>query len=72
MVESFDGNAFRAVYTVKFSGVVYALHAFQKKSTKGIKTAPADIQRIKERLKIAMELHAAFVAEKEKSDEEAS
>ncbi|MEO0805194.1 MAG: type II toxin-antitoxin system RelE/ParE family toxin, partial [Cyanobacteria bacterium J06643_4] len=36
VVESFDGNAYRAVYTVKFEGVVYVLHAFQKKSKSGI------------------------------------
>lgn len=32
VVESHEGNAYRAVYTVRFSEVVYVLHAFQKKS----------------------------------------
>jgi phage-related protein len=33
IVADHDGDAFRAVYTVRFAGAVYALHAFQKKST---------------------------------------
>jgi phage-related protein len=36
IVDDFDGDTYRAVYTVKFAGVVYVLHAFQKKSKKGI------------------------------------
>jgi phage-related protein len=32
IVEEFDGNTYRAVYTVRFAGLVYVLHAFQKKS----------------------------------------
>ncbi len=55
VVESFDGNTYRAVYTVRFSGVVYALHAFQKKSTKGIETPKHEIDLIKARLKDAEE-----------------
>lgn len=70
VVEDFDGNAYRAVYTVKLAGVVYALHAFQKKSKKGGKTAPADIEKVRTRLKMALELHPLVVPEKEKSDEE--
>src|SRR5689334_22657315 len=33
--ESHDGNAYRAVYTVRHADAVYVLHAFQKKSKKG-------------------------------------
>ncbi len=40
VAEDDDGNTYRAVYTVKFAGVVYVLHAFQKKSKRGIKTPP--------------------------------
>jgi phage-related protein len=43
------------VYTVKFQGVVYVLHAFQKESKKGIATPPHDIELIKKRLKAAAE-----------------
>lgn len=38
VVENYDGDTYRAVYTVKFAGVVYALHAFQKKSKRGSET----------------------------------
>src|SRR5579862_2111353 len=40
VVEDDDGNTYRAVYTVRFPGAVYMLHAFQKKSKKGSKTPP--------------------------------
>jgi phage-related protein len=53
VVESFDGDAYRAVYTVKFAGVVYVLHAFQKKSKHGRATPQHDVDLIKQRLKVA-------------------
>jgi len=53
LVEDTDGNAYRAVYTVRFREVVYVLHAFQKKSPQGIRTARTDIELIARRLKIA-------------------
>jgi len=53
VVERYDGNAYRAVYTVKFPDAVFVLHAFQKKSKKGIATSPADIATVKKRLKVA-------------------
>lgn len=53
VVESFDGSTYRAVYTVKFSEAVYALHCFQKKSTHGIATPKPDIELIRDRLKAA-------------------
>ena len=34
IISGYDGDTLRAVYTVKFKGVVYTLHAFQKKSKK--------------------------------------
>ena len=49
--ESHDGNAYRAVYTVRYADAVYVLHAFQKKSKKGITTPKADIDLIEKRLK---------------------
>ena len=55
VVDDFDGNTHRAVYTVRFAGVVYTLHAFQKKSKKGIATPQSEIERIKSRLKAAEE-----------------
>lgn len=50
VIEDHDGNTYRAVYTVRFKEVVYVLHAFQKKSPKGIRTAQTDIGLIKRRL----------------------
>jgi phage-related protein len=41
------------VYTVRFAGVIYVLHAFQKKSKKGIATPKRDIEVIRSRLKLA-------------------
>jgi phage-related protein len=57
IVETFEGDAYRAVYTVKFSEVVYVLHAFQKKSKKGIATPRHEIELIKDRLRRAEERH---------------
>jgi phage-related protein len=53
VVERHDGDAYRAIYTVRFEGVIYVLHAFQKKSPSGIRTAQADIEMVRERLKRA-------------------
>jgi phage-related protein len=53
VVESHDGNAYRAVYTVRFENAVYVLHAFQKKSPSGIRTAKRDVDLVQQRLKQA-------------------
>jgi phage-related protein len=53
IVESHDGNAYRAVYTVRFEKAVYVLHAFQKKSPSGTRTAKRDVDLVAERLKTA-------------------
>jgi phage-related protein len=58
VVEDYRGNAYRAVYTVRFAGVVYVLHAFQKKSPAGIKTAQPDVALIADRLRAAREDYA--------------
>ena len=55
IIENFDGDTYRAVYTVKFQKVVYVLHCFQKKSKHGIKTPRHEIDLIKQRLKAAEE-----------------
>jgi phage-related protein len=46
LVENFDGDTYRAVYTVRFSEAVYILHAFKKKSKRGGKTPLSDINLI--------------------------
>jgi phage-related protein len=53
LVESFDGNAYRAVYAVRFSRAVYVLHCFQKKSPRGIATARTDVDLVRQRLRAA-------------------
>lgn len=53
IVRDYDGDTFRAVYTVRFARAVYVLHAFQKKSPQGIKTRQSDIDLVHERLKLA-------------------
>lgn len=56
VVEDWRGNAYRAVYTVRFAQAVYVLHCFQKKSKQGIETPKADMDLIRERLKEAEKL----------------
>ena len=70
IVSDFDGNTFRAVYTVRLRGVIYVLHAFQKKSRKGIKTPQNEIEKISSRLKDAEALHRR--AKEGQNDEETS
>ena len=53
VVEAFDGNAYQAVYTVRFAKAVYVLHCFQKKSPSGIRTAKTDIDLVHQRFKAA-------------------
>ena len=56
VVEDESGSTYRAVYAVKFAGIVYVLHVFQKKSKSGIKTPPEEMDKVRARLKQA-ELH---------------
>jgi phage-related protein len=53
VVEDFRGNAYRAVYTVRFEERVFVLHVFQKKSRSGIATPKPDMDLIRKRLKVA-------------------
>lgn len=63
IVDDFDGNTYRAVYTVRFAQAVYVLHVFQKKSRKGIATPKQEIDLVKARLKRAEADYAAKMAE---------
>jgi phage-related protein len=45
------GDAFRVVYAVQIGDEIWVLHAFQKKSTQGIKTPQHEIELIENRLK---------------------
>ena len=47
----FKGDAFRVVYALQLADDIWVLHAFQKKSTRGIKTPQREIDLIEDRLK---------------------
>src|SRR5687767_7434730 len=53
VVSDHRGDTFRTVYTVRLAGTVYVLHAFQKKSKKGIATPRRELDLVKARLKLA-------------------
>lgn len=57
IIDDFDGDTYRAVYTVKFAHAIYVLHVFKKKSKHGIETPKSDMAMIELRLKQA-EKHA--------------
>lgn len=57
IVEDFDGDTYRAVYTVKFPEAIFVLHAFQKKSKKGKATPKKELDKIDNRLKDAETLY---------------
>jgi len=57
IIERFDGDTYRAVYTVRFKDVIYALHAFKKKSKQGKETPKLDIELIKTRYKRAKAMY---------------
>lgn len=59
IVEDHNTDTYRAIYTVKFRGVIYVLHAFQKKSKKGSKTPDTEIEIVRRRLKVAEEDYKA-------------
>lgn len=54
IAERFDTNTYRAVYTVSLRSGIYVLHAFQKKSMRGIATPQREIGLIRQRLQQAM------------------
>ena len=64
IVENYAGDAYRAVYTVRFAEVIYVLHAFQKKSRRGIATPRQDIERVRTRLRQAEEEYQRWQSEK--------
>ena len=57
IIDDHRGDTFRTVYTLRFASAVYVLHAFQKKSKKGIETPKGDINLIEQRLQDAQRLH---------------
>lgn len=66
LVQDHKGDTFRAVYTVKFSDAIVVLHAFQKKSKRGVKTPKQDMELIRSRLKLAEEIYKNWQCEGDK------
>jgi len=56
VVESWEGDAYRAVYVVRFESTVFVLHVFKKKSVKAGETPKPDLELIRKRLKVAEEI----------------
>src|SRR6516162_9122825 len=63
LIEDHRSDTYRAVYTVRFAARIYVLHAFQKKSKRGIATPKRDLELIRERLKWAEQLHTGRTKE---------
>jgi phage-related protein len=64
VVAADEGNAFRAVYAVRFVNAVYVLHCFQKKSPSGIRTAASDVKLVGQRLAAALKHYEEHHAKK--------
>ena len=56
VVKDFRGDTFRAVFTLRYAGAVYVLHAFQKKSKTGRETPRRDIEMVRRRLREAEQI----------------
>jgi phage-related protein len=56
VVKDYRGDTFRVVYTLRYAGTVYVLHAFQKKSKTGRETPRRDMELIKQRLREAEQI----------------
>jgi phage-related protein len=56
LIDDFDGDTYRAVYTTKIDAVMVVLHAFKKKSTSGIATPDHEIKLIRNRYRTAVRL----------------
>lgn len=69
VLEDGAGSTFRAVYTVRYTGAVYVLHAFQKKSKRGVKTPAGELETVKARLKEAEKHHAEWVEQQARAKE---
>ncbi|HZS93949.1 MAG TPA: type II toxin-antitoxin system RelE/ParE family toxin [Chloroflexota bacterium] len=57
VIDNYEGDTYRTVYTVRFPSAIYVLHAFQKKAKRGIATPKRDMETVRSRLKRA-EVHA--------------
>lgn len=58
IIDRYDRNTYRTLYVVSLSDAIYVLHAFEKKSKRGIATPKHTVDLVKRRLVIAKRLHA--------------
>ncbi len=56
IIEDWEGNTYRAVYSVRLAGHVFVLHVFQKKSKRGVATPKRELDLIRERWKVAEQM----------------
>ncbi|WP_244626245.1 type II toxin-antitoxin system RelE/ParE family toxin [Bradyrhizobium ottawaense] len=61
--DNFGGDTYRTAYTTRLEGVLYVLHAFQKKSTSGSATPQRHIDLVRQRLREAEAIHKATKGE---------
>lgn len=57
IIDRHDTNTYRAVYTAQFDEALYVLHAFQKKSKRGVATPSREVELVRRRLADAERLH---------------
>ena len=72
VLENYDGDTYRAVYTARFENVVYVLHCFQKKSTRGRKLPRRDLATIEARLADLKRIESTRTETKDKNNDAAS
>ncbi len=53
IVDDFRGDTYRVVFTVKFPGVIYVLHAFKKKAKRGVETPKPEVDLVRGRYRAA-------------------
>jgi phage-related protein len=58
LIDDYDGDTYRAVYTVRFAKAVYVLHTFKKKSRHGIQTPHNELDVVRSRLRMAADDYA--------------
>ncbi len=61
VVENYDTDTYRAIYTVRFREAIYVLHVFQKKSRQGSQTPQKELDLVRSRLKQAEAMHAEWL-----------
>ena len=66
VVDDYDGDTYRAVYTVRFTERVYVLHVFQKKSRQGISTPTQEMALVRRRLTVAEQQHEEWLTQEER------